>query len=72
MNTMNVILSLDTTPIPSGKDSEGVKPVSIVTQAQARNNPMRNKETQTERSLENTWKARRQRQKATQTRKLQK
>ena len=67
MNTVNVILSPDTTPLPtSEEESEGVKPVNVVTRAQARNNPMRNKETQMERSSNNTWKARRQRQKAAQ------
>ena len=68
---MNVIPSPKTTPVPSGEESEGVKPVNVVTQAQAKNNPMINKETQTERSSNNTWKARRQRQKAAQERKIQ-
>ena len=71
VNTVNVIPSPKTTPVPSGEESEGVKPVNVVTRAQARNNPMINKETQTERSSNNTWKARRQRQKAAQERKLQ-
>ena len=68
---MNVILSPDTTPLPSGEESEGVKSVNVVTRAQARNNPGINEETQTERSSRNSWKARRQRRKTAQTRKLQ-
>ena len=64
LNTMNVIPSPETTHVPSDEESEGVKPVNVVTQAQARHNPMINEETQIERSLRNTWKARRQRQKA--------
>ena len=71
VNTVNVIPSPKTTPVPSGEESEGVKPVNMVTQAQARNNPMINKETQIERSSRNTWKARKQRQKAAQACKLQ-
>ena len=51
LNTMNAIPSSNATPIPSGEESEGVKPVNVVTQAQARNNPMINKETQIKRSL---------------------
>ena len=72
LNAVNVIPSPDVTPIPSGEESEGVKPVNVVTQAQARKNPMINEGTQIERSSRNTWKARRQRQKAAQARKLQK
>ena len=71
LNTTNVILSPDVTPIPKGEESEGVKPMNVVTQAQARNNPMIKKETQMEKSLRRTWKARRQRQKAAQACKLQ-
>ena len=71
MNTVNVIPSPKTTPVPSGEESEGVKPVNVVTRAQARSNPMINKETQMERSSKNTWKARRQRRKVAQERKLQ-
>ena len=67
---MNVILSPETTLVPSGEESEGVKP-NMVTQAQARNNTMKNKETQMERSSNNTLKERRQRQKAAQECKLQ-
>ena len=52
LNKINVIPSLDATHILSGEESEGVKPV--ITQAQARNNPMINKETQMERSSNNT------------------
>ena len=54
LNTMNVIPSLETTHVPSEEESDGVKPMNVVTQAQARNNPMINKETQMERSLRNT------------------
>ena len=54
LNLVNVIPSLDTTPVPSGEESEGVKPVNVVTRAQARNNPMINEETQMERSSNNT------------------
>ena len=57
LNTVNVILSPDATPIPSGEESEGVKPMIVVTQPQAKNNPMINEKTQMERSLRNTWKA---------------
>ena len=39
LNLVNVSLSPDVKPISSGEESEGVKPVNIVTQAQARNNP---------------------------------
>ena len=59
LNTVNVIPSPDARPLPSGEESEGVKPVNVVTQAQARNNPMINKKTQTERSSNNTWKKQR-------------
>ena len=45
--------------------------MNVATQAQARNNLMINEESQTERSSRNTWKARRQRQKAAHARKLQ-
>ena len=61
LSTMNVIPSPKATPVPSGEESEGVKPMTVVTQAQARNNTMINKETQTKKSFRNTWKARRQR-----------
>ena len=70
LNTVNVISSPETTPVPSGEESEGAKFMNVVTQAQARNNLMINEETQTERSLSNTWKARRQRQKAAQACKI--
>ena len=59
LNIVNVISSPKTTPVPSGEESEGVKPLNVVTQDQARNNPMINEKTQMERSSRNTWKARR-------------
>ena len=55
LNAIEVIPSLNTTPTPSGEESEGVRPMNVVTQAQAQNNPMENKETQAERSSRNTW-----------------
>ena len=61
LNTMNVIPSLETTPVPSGEESEGVKPVNMIIGAQARNNPMINEEIQIEWSSRNTWKVKRQR-----------
>ena len=61
LNTVNVIPSPNTTLVPSGEEIEEVKLVNVVTQAQPKNNPMINKETQTEKSSRNTWKARRQR-----------
>ena len=56
LNTVNAMLSLH--PMPSGEESEGVRPINVVTQAQARKNPMINKENQTKRSSRNSWKAR--------------
>ena len=59
LSSIDVIPSLNTMPTLSGEESEGMKPVNVVTQAQARDNLMTNKETQTERSSRNTWKPRR-------------
>ena len=58
LNTMSAISSPETTFVLSGEESEGVKPVNVVTQAQAQKNPMKNEEIQMERSSRNTWKAR--------------
>ena len=56
LNAAEVIPSPKATPTPSGEESEGVKPLNVVTQAQAQNNPMIIEETQMERSSRNSWK----------------
>ena len=59
LNRIEVIPSPKTTLTPSGEESEGVKPLNAVTQAQAQNNQMINEETQTKWSSRTSWKARR-------------
>ena len=46
LNSIEVIPSLDTTPTPSGKESEEVKPLNAATRAQKQKNLGINKETQ--------------------------
>ena len=53
-------------PTPSGEESEGKKPLNVITWVWKCSNLEINKETQIENSLRNSWKAKRQRRKIAQ------
>ena len=59
--TLNI---LETIPSSSGTESEGLKPMNVMTRAQKQNQQEPSEENQTERSSKNSWKARRQRRNA--------
>ena len=54
LNMIKFIPSPKTTPTPSGEEIEGIKPLNLVTWAQAQNNTQINEETQIEKSLRNS------------------
>ena len=57
LNLIKIVPSPKTTPTPSGEESEGVKPLNVVTQAQKLNNLGINEETKIEKTSRNSWKA---------------